>query len=118
MRLAPLLLVVLASVAMFSMQTSGLHLHIGEHSANGVLHGAHIHSIDPDGHDHGTDGEVSVHDVGVMWSKIVAVLLTVLPTLLVVVWILRTLGPPPVPVPARRWRVRWRPPLRAPPLLP
>lgn len=120
----PLFLLVLAGVAMLSMQMTGLHLHAGEPASNtglhGLhgLHGSHVHDVDSDGHDHSADVDVSLIDFGIVWSKIMPVLLAVFVTLPAIVWIVHTLWPPPAPLMALRRRSRWRPPLRAPPLSP
>ena len=118
MRLAPLSIVAFAGVAMLLMQMSGLHLHAGDHVDDAALHGAHVHDVAPDGHDHSADVDVSLIDFGIVWSKIIPVLLAILPTALAIVWILHTLWPPPILLMPLRRRSRWRPPLRAPPLSP
>lgn len=118
MKFGSLSLAALASVAMLCMQMSGLHLHAGTSSNDAGLHAAHMHDVDPDEHDHSADIDVSLIDLGFVWSKILPVLLAVLPTILAIVWILHVLWPSPILVPFQRWRLRWRPPLRAPPLSP
>jgi len=118
MRLVPLSIIAFACVAMLLMQISGLHLHAGDHSNDASLHGAHVHDIAPDGHDHTADVDVSLIDFGIVWSKIMPVLMAILPTALAIVWVLHTLWPPPIPLIPLRRRSRWRPPLRAPPLSP
>ena len=118
MRLAPLSIVAFAGVAMLLMQFSGLHLHAGDHVDDAALHGAHVHDVGPDGHDHTADVDVSLIDYGIVWSKIMPVLMAILPTALAIVWVLHTLWPPPIPLIPLRRRSRWRPPLRAPPLSP
>lgn len=114
----PLFLLVLAGVAMLSMQMTGLHLHASEPGSNTGLHGSHVHDVDSDGHDHRADVDVSLIDFGIVWSKIMPVLLAVFVTLPAIVWILHALWPPPAPLMPLRRRSRWRPPLRAPPLSP
>ena len=118
MRFAPLSIVAFAGVAMLLMQMSGLHLHAGDHGDDAALHGAHVHDVEPGGHDHGADVDVSLIDFGIVWSKLMPVLMAILPTVLAVTWILHTLRPPPAPLMSLRRRSRWRPPLRAPPLSP
>ena len=116
MRFAPLSIVAFAGVAMLSMQMSGLHLHVGDHHNDAALHGAHVHDVDPDGHDHSADVDVSVIDFGIVWSKIMPVLLSIFPTTLAIVWVLHTLWPPTTLLIPLRRRSRWRPLLRAPPV--
>jgi len=111
-----LFLVVLTGVAMLSMQLAGLHLHAGEPGADVGVHGTHLHEVDADGHDHSKAVDVTLVDLGIVWSKLMPVLLTAFPTILAVVWTLHTLWPPPAPLTSLRRRSRWRPPLRAPPL--
>jgi hypothetical protein len=118
MRLATLSIVAFAGVAMLLMQISGLHLHAGNHSDKASLHGAHVHDVAPDGHDHTVSIDVSLVDFGIVWSKIMPVLLAILPTTLAIVWVLHTLWPPTILLMPLRRRSRWRPPLRAPPLSP
>ena len=118
MRLTPLSIVAFAGVAMLLMQMSGLHLHAGDHGDDAALHGAHVHEVGPSGHDHTADVDVSLIDFGIVWSKIMPVLMAILPTALAVVWVVHTLWPPPTTLIPLRRRSRWRPPLRAPPLSP
>ena len=118
MRLAPLSIIAFAGVAMLLMQISGLHLHAADHDDGAVLHGAHAHDVGPDGHDYSADVDVSLIDFGIVWSKIMPVLLAILPTVLAIVWVLHALWPPPTTLSPLRRRSRWRPPLRAPPLSP
>ena len=116
MRLVPLCIIAFVGVAMLSMQMSGLHLHAGDHHNDAALHGVHVHDVDPDGHDHSADVDVSVIDFGIVWSKIMPVLLSIFPVTLAIVWVLHTLWPPTTLLIPLRRRSRWRPPLRAPPL--
>ena len=85
MRLVPLSIIAFACVAMLLMQISGLHLHAGDHSNDASLHGAHVHDIAPDGHDHTADVDVSLIDFGIVWSKIMPILMAILPTALAIV---------------------------------
>jgi hypothetical protein len=86
-------------------------------TADGMqLHGEHVHDADPDGHDHSADVDVSIFELGTLWAK----LLFVLPVLGFALAISATgcwrSRRPSVTTPVQRWRSRWRPPLRAPPL--
>ena len=115
MKVAPLLLVAFAGIAMLSMQMAGLHLHAGYHGDAVALHGAYAHDVEPGGHDHSADVDVSLLGFGIVWSNLLPVLLTVFPTILIIVWVLHTLWPPATFLIPLRRRSRWRPPLRAPP---
>jgi hypothetical protein len=116
MKFVSLSIVAFAGFAMLSMQMSGLHLHAGDHGDDAALHGAHVHDVDPSGHDHTADVDVPLIDFGIVWSKIMPVLMAILPTALAIVWVLHTLWPPSTTLIPLRRRSRWRPPLRAPPL--
>ncbi|HNP35401.1 MAG TPA: hypothetical protein PKK10_06075 [Woeseiaceae bacterium] len=118
MKFASLPIVVLAVVALLLMQFSGLHLHAGDLGDGAALHGTHVHDVGSDGHDHTADVDVSLIDFGIVWSKIMPVLMAILPVALAIVWVLHTLWPPPTTLIPLRRRSRWRPPLRAPPLTP
>ena len=118
MRFAPLTIVALAGVAMLLMQLSGMHLHAGDHDNDAALHGTHVHDVDPARHDHSADVDVSIIAFGIVWAKVMPVLLAVFVTSLAVVWLVHILWPPPVRLMSLRRRSRWRPPLRAPPLTP
>jgi hypothetical protein len=118
MRFVLFLIIAFAGVAMLAMQMSGLHLHAGDQGDDAALHGAHVHDVDSDGHDHSADVDVSLTDFGIVWTKVLSVLLAVFIALPAVVWILHTLWPPPALLTSLRRRSRWRPPLRAPPLTP
>ena len=72
MRLAPLSIVAFAGVAMLLMQMSGLHLHAGDHVDDAALHGAHVHEVGPDGHDHTADVDVSLIDYGLTRVRLMA----------------------------------------------
>ena len=113
-----LLLVALASVAMLSMQVAGSHLHAGEPGGDAGVHGTHLHDVNADGNDHNTAVDVTLIDLRIVWSKLMAVLVAVFPTILAIVWILHTRWPSPVRILPLRSRIRWRPPPRAPPLSP
>lgn len=118
MRIVPLAIIAVVGIAMFSLQISGLHMHVSVQGDASGLHGAHVHQLDTDGHDHGGDLDVSVLDPGTVWSKIMPVLLLAYSILLAVVWTRQWFWPPPQHIFSPRRRSRWRPPLRAPPLSP
>jgi len=111
---APLIL--LSAVALIILQSAGLHLHANPHTDGMQLHAEHVHNADPDGHDHSTDVDVNIFELGTLWAKL-TLLLPMLGLIVLVPpvrhWVLRNATQPP---PARRGQIRWRPPLRAPPL--
>lgn len=111
-------IVAVAVLALLMMQFSGLHLHASNLDDSAALHGSHVHDVESDGHDHTADVDVSIIDLGIVWSKIMPVLMAILPTALGIVWVLHTLlSAPTTPFPICR-RTNRRPPLRAPPLSP
>lgn len=118
MRLTPISIVAFAGIAMISLQMSGLHVHASAHQDASSLHGAHVHDLDSDGHDHSADVDVSVLDPGIVWSKLMPALMLAIAIILPVVWTRQTVWPPPLRMLSLRRRARWRPPLRAPPLSP
>lgn len=103
---------------MLFLQMSGLHVHADAHDEASGLHGTHVHDLDSDGHDHSADVDVSVLDLGIVWSKLMPVLLLTTAVILAIAWTRQTVWPPPIRVPSLRQRSGWRPPLRAPPLSP
>ena len=126
-------LLALICLGLAASQVSGLHMHVGAHGYVGGPEGPHLHGSaigsDHDSrHDHDADGghlgdtdhegkrDVSVIELGAGASK---VLIFFAALALGVVIALRPGGkiriPTAVPLPRTR-RVRWRPPLRAPPL--
>lgn len=118
MKVVQLGIIAFASIAFLSMQMSGLHLHAGDRGEDAFLHGAHAHDTNTDGHDHSADVDVSLINFGIVWAKVTLALIGVFVSLASVVWVLHTLFPPPVSQVSFRRRSRWRPQLRAPPVLP
>jgi len=104
----------MACLALIGAQLSGLHAHVdsdGFDSPVQSTHERHHH----DGDDHDGDIDIQVVDLGVSAAKAVFLLFAVSLTLLLLP---PARGPAPVGhetrLPMRR-RLRWRPPLRAPP---
>lgn len=93
-------------------------MHPNAHDEASGLHSTHVHDLDSDGHDHSADVDVSVLDLGIVWSKIMPVLLLAIAVMLAVVWTRQRVWPAPIRILSLRHRSRWRPPLRAPPLSP
>ena len=109
------LILLLSTVALLVFQSAGLHLHANPHTDGMQLHTEHVHDADPDGHDHSTDVDVTIFELGIVWAKL-AFLLPVFGLALLMppvrCWILRYSVRSS---PSRRGHLRWRPPLRAPP---
>lgn len=117
MRVGTLSIAALVSITMLAMQMTGLHLHASQTSDNASLHGVHVHDVDSDGHDHSADVDVSLSDLGMVWSKIMSGLLVDFSIVLAIVSAIHSLRPPPAPILFQQRRLRWRPLLRAPPLV-
>lgn len=117
MRLALALLISSLCLSLFTLQMSGLHLHVSADSQSGALHGTHLHGVDVNGHGHDHDAEVdvSLFEPGTTSFKLILFLVTLVFTLLAVTFASRTVWPPLNEFLSTRWRFRWRPPLRAPP---
>jgi hypothetical protein len=104
----------IACVALIGAQLSGVHVHVDAHGFDGAVQSTLEHHHD-DGDDHHGDVDVQVLDLGLSAAKAVFLLFAVSLTLFL-------LPPSRSPVlveyaiqlPLRR-RLRWRPPLRAPP---
>ncbi|WP_461481074.1 hypothetical protein [Porticoccus sp.] len=106
-----------ACLSLLSMQMAGAHWHLDVHGQHAGLHGSHIHQADGHGHDHGADRDVSVLEKpGITWSKLLPQLLIVASSFFLACWVRpRRLSIPFLGAASSRL-VRWRPPLRAPPL--
>ena len=111
----PILL--LSLLALLVLQSAGLHLHANAHTEGMQLHAEHVHDADPDGHDHSADVDVSIFELGTLWAKLVFLLPLLALVLLVPIRGSRLSRTAPQAAPACRSQLRWRPPLRAPPLL-
>jgi len=118
MRTAPALLIAFMCLSLLTLQMSGLHLHVSADSQGGALHGTHLHDAAPDGHghDHDADVDISPFEPATTWPNLIPFLVTIVFTLLAMVWTSETIWPPLVERLTARCRSRWRPPLRAPPL--
>ena len=108
-------LFLIACLALLGAQLSGVHAHVDSHGGfDGVVQSTHENHHD-DGDDHDGDIDVDVVDLSISAAKVVFLLFAVSLTLFL-------LSPARSPVrveheirlPLRR-RLRWRPPLRAPP---
>jgi len=122
MRYSPLVkhhrtfVVALACCAIVSMQMAGLHQHADASQNDMGVHSKHLHAVDVDGHDHGAAIDVTLLDLGMLWSKHLPGLMMMLPVMLTLAGMILILCPSSGSILALRRRPRWRPPLRAPPL--
>jgi len=116
MRPATIFIVTVICVALLGMQLSGMHRHADLQGESGGLHTTHVHDSGSDGHDHSADFDVSAFELGAKWSKLLTFLPSIVIALLAISWIVQTVWPPPSQRLTQRQRIRWRPPLRAPPL--
>ena len=108
-----------ACLCLLVMQISGLHLHVDPKGNDAGIHGTHVHQADPDDHDHSADIDVPLlEQLGISWSKLIPLLLACVFVFLAAVWVQLSLRAPPIQTGRVRQRLRWRPPLRAPPISP
>ena len=117
MRASPTAFIVILVICLLSMQLSGLHMHVNSDGADG-LHGTHVHETDSDGHGHAheQDTDVSLFELGTSWGKLFLFLPLFLFILLTFVQSGRIVWTLVADTFQHRRRLRWRPPLRAPPL--
>ena len=97
------------------MQMSGLHLHT-DLEGSGDLHGNHIHVLDPDGHGHETDSDISYLELFRGWANPILFLLVFVAAYFSLVMCVRRVWTPIAKAFFLARYSRWRPPLRAPPL--
>lgn len=110
-------IVALACAGLLAVQLSGLHMHVDAVGDSLGMHGTHVHQLDPDDHDHSTDMDVSVlEQVSASWSKLVPLLFAAAILLASVVSIRLNARAPPEITAKASGNIRWRPPLRAPPI--
>ena len=113
----PYSIAVFACVCLLTMQLSGLHLHVDPGGNDTGMHGTHVHDADPDDHDHSADVDVSLlEQLSSSWSKLIPLLIICVIVLAAVAWTQTRLRSPPAQSGKARYRVRWRPLLRAPPI--
>ena len=111
---APIVWLLIACLALIGAQLSGAHAQVDEHGFAGSVQTTHDHHHDQ-GDDHDGAVDVDVVDLGIAAAKAVFLLLAVnvtmflLPPARGVVYLEHEIR-----LPLRR-RLRWRPPLRAPP---
>lgn len=109
------LIVVLSITTLLVLQTAGLHLHANLETDGLNLHAEHVHSLDPDGHDHSADVDVSIIELGTLWAKLGLMILAAGFLLLTPLVVIRRIRLCPDTVSSPTPFHRWRPPLRAPP---
>ena len=116
MRLTTTAILIIVCVSLLSLQFSGLHQHVSTEGFSGEAHGTHLHDLDPDGNDHDAEVDVSFFELGITWSKTMPFLITLILVLLIIGRTAQSVSFPPYQLLQPRKRLRWRPPLRAPPL--
>ena len=118
MKRAALPLVLVVCLSLVGGQVSGLHMHVDKHGYTGSPHATHVHKGGADGHGHEHETDVNAIDLGAVASKPVLLLVAIALVIVMIFNVCQWLAPEPVLVPVPRGRMRWRPPLRAPPLSP
>ena len=108
-------LVLLVCLSLLGAQLSGLHMHVDHDGYSGGPHAAHSHDSGADPHDHEHETDVTAVELGTIGSKHVLFLIAVVLSIVMSFNICRRLTPCHVPAFAPGRRLRWRPPLRAPP---
>lgn len=107
-------LMLVAWLGLYGAQLSGLHMHVDGHGYSGAPHAAHSHTGGKDPHDHEHDTDVNIVDLGIV-SKYLLFLIAIPLSIVMLVGVIRRLVPSRAQVLPLRPRLRWRPPLRAPP---
>lgn len=102
-------------LCLLALQVSGMHLHTSQNGA-GELHATHVHGADPDGQNHAADVDLSYLEYATSWVKPMPVLLFA-----VVLFVFFSNSTQRAWGPLRKNfrpynHLRWRPPLRAPPV--
>lgn len=108
------------------MQLTGLHLHVDAHGQEVGLHVAHLHHAVPEDHSHHNASKIHDHNVEIdvslleqlsaSWSKLLPFLLVLVIVLAAAAWTSQRVRSLPERTGTVRHRLRWRPPLRAPPI--
>jgi hypothetical protein len=109
-------LLLIACCAFIGTQLSGVHAHLNDHGFDGAVQSTHDHRHHHDhGDNHDGDVDVQVLDLGMTAAKAVFVLLALGLTLFLLAPVRGAVRfEYEIRSPLRR-RLRWRPPLRAPP---
>ncbi|MFT4561276.1 MAG: hypothetical protein ACI9BW_001016 [Gammaproteobacteria bacterium] len=103
-------------VAALCVQLGGQHAHANSHGVSSGLHGMHVHSGDVDGHDHSADVDVPLLGLAAVSLTLTPIIVAASPTLASVEYGSDSFSAVSARVLYVRHRLRWRPPLRAPPL--
>lgn len=109
-------LTAIVCLCLLAMQLSGLHLHIDTVNKDTGLHGTHTHQLISSDHDHNAEVDVQLLE---QYSSSVSKLIPVISQVILLVtalWIVGPLWSPSITPEKARIRLRWRPPLRAPPI--
>jgi hypothetical protein len=109
-------LVLLVCLSLVGAQLSGLHMHVDHDGYSGVPHAAHSHDGGTDPHDHEHETDVTAIDLGTIASKHLFFLITVALSIVMIFNLCQHLTLNPAPAFSYGRRLRWRPPLRAPPI--
>lgn len=109
-------ILVLSYTTLLVLQTVGLHMHANPQTEGVNLHAEHVHGMDPDGHDHSADVDVSIVELGAVWAKLSPMILAIGLLLLVPLVLVCRIRCMTASVPSLCSTQGLRPPLRAPPL--
>jgi hypothetical protein len=109
-------LLMLLCVCLLAMQVSGLHLHASLDGSNNI-HGTSALEFDPDGHGHEEGSDVSFLESATGWVKPLPFLVLFISALFACILIRTPFWTPVTKLLHFPRHIRWRPPLRAPPLL-
>jgi len=93
-------------------------MHVGVDGFSGSAHPAHFHDAGTDEHDHEGETDVPIIELGASSAKLIPIFLAF--ALIALALFVSDQLAFPAPLARRRQgpRIRWRPPLRAPPLPP
>jgi hypothetical protein len=116
MRLRSMILLAAALSSMLFIQVGGLHQHVSLDDGAGGLHGSHLHHVDHGDHDHESEVDVEIFDLGVAYSKTMLFLVALFLTILVCSRAVRATIFPRTNRLFQFRHAHWRPPLRAPPI--
>jgi hypothetical protein len=112
-------LLALTCLSLFGAQLSGLHMHVDDHGYAGAPHAAHSHHHGGgDRHDHEHETDVTAIDLGTIATKQIFLPAALALAVVMILSLCQRVVPQPLMLAMPCGRVRWRPPLRAPPLSP
>ena len=121
MRSAPTIIVALACMALLVVQFSGLHLHASSADHEMDVHAAVMPAHDADGHEHTAHSQIDVSLTDAAVLKDAKIKLPFIAALLFAALflsvVLQRLPRAPRYLAGLSRKARWRPPLRAPPVL-